>query len=386
MRYTIRFWRELLKFNLLQKDTETQARLGQMHLGHGVVDTPCFMPVGTRASVKTLSQHDLKELGAQIILGNTYHLMLRPGEELVKKAGGLHDFMSWDGNILTDSGGFQVFSLSDIRKVREDGVEFASHIDGRRIFLGPKEAMAIQAALGSDIAMIFDECLSYPSTYEMTCESMERSLKWAALCAKYREPESSQAVFGIVQGGTHKDLREKSTEGLLELDFDGYAIGGLSVGEPSDLLWEYSYFTAGLLPEEKPRYLMGVGTPEDLLRCIEGGVDMFDCVMPTRNGRNGTALTHRGKRVLRNAQYKEDFGPVDPECGCKVCQTYTRSYIRHLFNVNEILGLHLLSYHNVAFYLNVMAKVRESIKKGNFSQFKRDFLVQYTEHSDQEEK
>lgn len=371
-----------MKFELLKKDPETKARLGQMTLSHGKVDTPCFMPVGTRATVKGLSNFDLKEMGAQIILGNTYHLMLRPGEELIQKAGGLHDFMSWDRNILTDSGGFQVFSLSETRKVREDGVEFNSFIDGKRIFLGPKEAMAIQAALGSDIAMIFDECVSHPSSHEYTCESMERSLKWATLCWEHRQPESKQALFGIVQGGVYKDLRQRSAEELLKIPFSGYAIGGLSVGEPPELLWEYSTYTAQFLPEEKPRYLMGVGTPEDLLRCVEGGIDMFDCVIPTRNGRNGSAFTHQGKKALRNAKFREDFGPLDPECSCKVCQTYTLSYIRHLFNVNEMLGLYLLSYHNVFFYLNLMAKVREAIKNGNFTQFKRDFLVKYKQLSD----
>ncbi len=375
-----------MKFTLLKKDTETQARLGKMELAHGVVDTPCFMPVGTRATVKGLSSFDLKEMGAQIILGNTYHLMLRPGEALIEKAGGLHQFMSWDRNVLTDSGGFQVFSLSKTCKVFEEGVEFASYIDGKRIFLGPKEVMRIQAALGSDIAMIFDECVSHPSSYEYTCESMERSLKWATLCWEHRPPEAKQTLFGIVQGGVYKDLRQRSAEELLKIPFAGYAIGGLSVGEPSEMLWEYAAYTAAFLPEEKPRYLMGVGTPEDLLRCVEGGIDLFDCVMPTRNGRNGTALTHQGKKGLRNAKYREDFGPLDPKCACKVCQTYSLSYIRHLFNVKEMLGLYLLSYHNVAFYLNLMAKIRQAIQNGNFSQFKRDFLVEYRQHSDQEEK
>jgi queuine tRNA-ribosyltransferase len=266
--------------------------------------------------VKGLSNFDLKEMGAQIILGNTYHLMLRPGEELIQKAGGLHRFMSWDRNVLTDSGGFQVFSLSETCKVYEEGVEFASYIDGKRIFLGPKEAMRIQAALGSDIAMIFDECVAHPSSYETTCESMERSLKWAARCWEHRPPDEKQAIFGIVQGGVYKDLRQRSAEELLKIPFAGYAIGGLSVGEPSEMLWEYSATTALFLPEEKPRYLMGVGTPEDLLRCVEGGIDLFDCVMPTRNGRNGTALTHQGKKGLRNAKYREDFGPLDTKCPC----------------------------------------------------------------------
>lgn len=373
-----------MKFEIHHQDSETKARVGKLSLAHGGVDTPCFMPVGTRATVKALSPFDLKEMGAQIILANTYHLMLRPGEKVVKNAGGLHPFMSWDGNILTDSGGFQVFSLSAIRKVRDEGVEFASHIDGSRYFLGPREAMQIQKSLGSDIAMIFDECIPYPCEHNYACQAVERSLKWALQCYEARPKESRQALFGIMQGGTFKDLRVRSAEELLKIPFDGYAIGGLSVGEPVELLWELSEYSASLLPKEKPRYLMGVGTPLDLLKSVAAGIDMFDCVIPTRNGRNGTAITHEGKRSLRNAKYIEDWAPLDPECSCKVCQNFSRGYLRHLFNVNEILGLNLLSYHNVAFYIRFMGKIRQAIADGNFKQFSRDFSVKYQQLSEEE--
>jgi len=373
-----------MKFEILQTDKETKARLGKLMLAHGPVDTPCFMPVGTRATVKMLTPFDLKEMGAQIILGNTYHLMLRPGDKVIEKAGGLHRFMSWDRNILTDSGGYQIFSLSAIRKVHDEGVEFASHIDGSRYFLGPQEAMAIQSSLGSDIAMIFDECIPYPSDYKYTCQSVERSLKWANHCYQARSKNKDQALFGIVQGGTYKDLRVQSAEELKKIPFEGYAIGGLSVGEPSEVLWELSDFTAQLLPKEKPRYLMGVGTPIDLLKSVSVGIDLFDCVIPTRNGRNGTALTHQGKRGIRNAKYIEDFGPLDPECSCKVCRNFSRSYLRHLFNVNELLGLYLLSYHNVFFYINLMKEIREAIHLGNFEKFKIGFIEKYQESSVEE--
>lgn len=373
-----------IDFQISSKDNETKARAGKFNLPHGVVETPCFMPVGTRATVKTLSPFDLKEMGAQIILSNTYHLMLRPGEEVIEKAGGLHSFMNWDGNILTDSGGYQVFSLSETRKIHEGGVEFASHIDGSRHFLGPEEAMRIQRVLGSDIAMIFDECVPYPSDYNYTCQAMERSLKWANSCWQVREQDKPQAVFGIVQGGTYKDLRIRSAKELLEIPFEGYAIGGLSVGEPPELLWEYAGFTADLLPETKPRYLMGVGTPVDLLKCVGYGIDLFDCVIPTRLGRNGSALTHRGKRVIRNAKYVEDFGPLDPDCDCKVCRNFTRSYLRHLVHVNEILGLQLLSYHNVYFYLSLMRRAREEIQKGTYRGFSQKFIETYLEQTEED--
>lgn len=371
-----------MKFEVLRADAATQARVGKMMLPHGTVDTPCFMPVGTRATVKALSPFDLKEMGAQIILGNTYHLMLRPGMDVIQKAGGLHKFMNWDLPILTDSGGFQVFSLSSFRKIREEGVEFASHIDGSRHFLGPRESMQIQTTLGSDIVMIFDECAPYPCDSDYACNSMERSLKWARICWQARPP-GKQALFGIVQGSTFPELRHRSVEGLLEIPFDGYAIGGLSVGEPIPMMWDLVRSTAPLLPKEKPRYLMGVGTPLDLLECVAAGIDLFDCVIPTRNGRNGTALTHRGKCVIRNSQYKEDFGPLDPECDCKVCRQFSRSYLRHLFSVDEILGLQLLSYHNVYFYLSLMRGMREAIAQNRFQSFKKTFAQNYSQLSEE---
>lgn len=374
-----------MKFEVLSTDSQSKARAGKLTLAHGVVETPCFMPVGTRGTVKALSPFDLKEMGAQMILSNTYHLMLRPGVEVIRKAGGLHPFMSWDRPILTDSGGFQVFSLALLRKVREEGVEFASHIDGSRQFLGPKEAMEIQVALGSDIAMIFDECVPYPCDYDYACNAIERSLKWALQCWQARGAETNQALFGIVQGSTHRDLRTRSAEGLLEIPFDGYALGGLSVGEPIPLMWEMVGFTAPLLPKEKPRYLMGVGTPLDLLECVAAGIDLFDCVMPTRNGRNGTALTHAGKCLIRNSRHKEDFGPLDPECDCKICRNFSRSYLRHLFSVDEILGLQLLSYHNVYFYLELMRKMRQAIAEGRFAQFKKSFAENYRQTIKEEE-
>lgn len=366
-----------MKFEIVHEDRTCPARVGKLTLAHGTVETPCFIPVGTRGTVKTLSPFDLKEMGAQMILSNTYHLMLRPGVEVIRKAGGLHRFMSWDLPILTDSGGFQVFSLAANCKISDEGVAFASHIDGSRAFLGPKEAMEIQAALHSDIAMIFDECAPYPCDYNYACKSVERSIKWARQCWQVRPSERDQAIFGIVQGSTYRELRQRCADALLEIPFDGYAIGGLSVGEPAALMWELVRFTAPFLPKEKPRYLMGVGTPLDLLECVEAGVDLFDCVIPTRCGRNGTALTNRGKCVIRNSQYKEDFGPLDPECGCKVCRNFSRGYLRHLFSVDEILGLQLLSYHNVYFYLDLMRQIREAIAENRFRDFKKKFADKY---------
>jgi len=365
-----------MSFKIIAKDGSSKARAAVLSTAHGEVETPIFMPVGTQATVKTLSSEDLKTIGSQIILGNTYHLNLRPGIEIIKKAGGLHRFMNWDKPILTDSGGFQVFSLATLRRVNDEGVEFQSHIDGSRFFLGPKEAMEIQGILGSDIAMTFDECIPYPCEKGYAENSIETTIRWEKKCKELLSSEK-QLLFGITQGGVFQELRKKCTEALIEIDFDGYAIGGLSVGEPEILMYEVVNYSTDWLPEDKPRYLMGCGTPENLLNCIELGVDMFDCVMPTRNGRNGTAFTTFGKLVVRNSCYKEDFTPLDPLCRCSVCQNYSRAYIRHLFNVQEILAYRLVSYHNVHFYLKLMEGVRSAIKCGNFLSFKGEFLDNY---------
>lgn len=368
----------MIKFTLIQKDSATKARAGLLKTAHGVIETPCFMPVGTQATVKTLSPEELRGAGAKAILCNTYHLMLRPGAELIAKAGGLHNFMKWDGAILTDSGGFQVFSLSDLRKVSREGVEFKSHIDGTKYFLTPQEAIRIQGLLGSDIALCLDECLSYPASYDSACNSIQLTLEWAEICKTTHQTFSQkQALFAIVQGSVFKDLRIRCTEGLVSIGFDGYALGGLSVGEPDLLMYEVLDETVDSLPHTKPRYLMGSGTPENLLECVGRGVDLFDCVLPTRNARNGTVFTKDGKWSITNSRFKEDFSPLDDACGCYTCQIFSRSYLRHLFNVGEILGLRLASIHNVYFYTHLMQKAREAIVQGNFSDFKKHFLEKF---------
>ena len=342
-----------------------QARLGRLTLSHGEVETPVFMPVGTQATVKTLTPEELYEIGIGIILANTYHLYLRPGEELVAKAGGLHSFMNWKRNILTDSGGFQVFSLSKLRKISDEGVEFQSHIDGSRHFLSPEKVMDIEQKLGADIAMCFDECAPYPCSYEEAELAVERTTLWAKRCREVHRHQE-QALFGIVQGNIFPDLRARSAEELVKLDFPGYAVGGLSVGEPKENMYEILEFLHPLLPADKPRYLMGVGEPEDLIEGVKRGIDMFDCVVPTRLARHGTAYTYSGKITVRNAAFKEDFLPIDTRCDCYVCRNYSRAYLRHLIKAEEILAHRLLSYHNVYFLVNLMARIRNAIREGEF--------------------
>ena len=364
-------------YELLHKDKTTGARRGIVHTPHGDIQTPVFMPVGTQATVKSLAPEELKEIGAQIILSNTYHLYLRPGHELVKEAGGLHKFMNWDKPILTDCGGFQVFSLSDLRTISEDGVEFRSHLDGSKHFFSPEKVMKIEEALGADIIMSFDECVKYPETYEYTKNSMERTTRWAKRCKAAHKNTEKQALFGIIQGGFYEDLREKSAKDLIELDFPGYAIGGISVGEPKEEFLKMLYFTAPLMPENKPRYLMGVGTPDYLIEAAIAGIDMCDCVLPTRIARNGTAMTWNGKVVVRNATYERDWGPIDKECDCYACKNYTRAYIRHLIKANEILGVRLLSIHNIYFLTKLMERVRIEIEHDNLENFKNEFYKKY---------
>ena len=336
-----------MEFNLLHKNND--ARYGIIKSKYGEFETPMFMPVGTRATVKTLSPEELYDCNTGIVLANTYHLWLKPGEDIVHKAGGLHKFMNYDGPILTDSGGFQVFSLGDLRTISEEGVEFKSHLDGSRHFFSPESVMKTEEDLGADIIMAFDECCPYPSTYEYTKQSMERTTRWAKRCKEAHKDVEKQALFGIIQGGFYEDLREKSAKDLIELDFPGYAIGGISVGEPKEEYLKMLYYTAPLMPENKPRYLMGVGSPDYLIEAALAGIDMCDCVLPTRIARNGTAMTWNGKVVVRNATYERDFTPLDPECDCYTCKNYTRAYIRHLVKANEILAVRLLSIHNLRF-------------------------------------
>lgn len=356
-----------MKFTILQQDSGSKARTGVVETEHGVFETPVFMPVGTRASVKTLTQQQLLEIDAKIILGNTYHLMLRPGMQIIEKAGGLHPFMRWERNILTDSGGFQVFSLSELNKITEEGVYFQSHIDGSKHFLGPRESMAIQKTLGSDIVMAFDECIPYPCPRPKVEESLVRTHAWAKQCRDYAL-QNHQNLFGIVQGGMYADLREQSAKALLPLDFDGYAIGGLSVGEPSGEMYGILDGLETLLPENKPRYLMGVGTPRNLIEAVMRGIDMFDCVMPTRNARNGTAFTWEGKIPIKAGRYAEDFSPLDSELDAYASQC-SKAYVRHLLNVDEISGLTLMTLQNLAFYLDFMRKIRQAIHQGSLQDF-----------------
>lgn len=365
-----------VKYELIKECKQTKARVGKLHTPHGVIDTPVFMPVGTQATVKTMTTEEVAGLGAQIVLSNTYHLYLRPGHQLVKEAGGLHKFMNWDGAILTDSGGFQVFSLGPLRKITEEGVTFKSHLDGSSHFLSPEIATQIQMDLGSDIAMAFDECPPYPCTREYAKDSLERTTRWAKRCLAVHDKED-QALFGIVQGGMYRDLRELSAKQLLELDFPGYAIGGLSVGEPKDSMYEVLDYTVPLLPTDKARYLMGVGSPDCLIEGVIRGIDMFDCVLPTRIARNGTAMTSQGKVVIKNAGYTRDFGPLDPECSCYTCQNYSRAYLRHLFKAEEVLGLRLMTIHNLSFLINLMTNVRQAIMDDRLLDFRKEFFDKY---------
>ena len=361
-------------------NTDGRARLGKITTPHGEIETPVFMPVGTQATVKTMTPEELKEIGSQIILGNTYHLHLRPGDELIAKAGGLHKFMNWDRPILTDSGGFQVFSLGNLRSITEEGVNFASHINGAKLFISPEKAIEIQNNLGSDIMMVFDECPPHPAEKEYIKQSLHRTSRWAKRCIDANKNKDRQGLFGIVQGGVFEDLRDLSLKELLEYknDFSGFAIGGLSVGEPKEDMYRILKYTTPKLPEDKPRYLMGVGEPLDILEAVSEGIDMMDCVLPTRIGRHGTVFTRKGKLVVKNAKYKEDFTPMDEECDCYVCRNYTRGYIRHLFKANEILGMRLATYHNLYFLQKMMEEVREAIKENRFDDYKKDFIEKYS--------
>lgn len=366
------FSKGVFSFKLLAKDK--RARRGEITTGTGkVINTPAFMPVGTQGTVKTLSPEDLKAAGAEIILSNTYHLYLRPGHKLIETLGGLHTFMNWPGPILTDSGGFQVFSLKGLTKITEEGVRFQSHLDGSTHLFTPELATEIQEALGSDIMMCFDEISPYPATEEHLKQAMERTTRWEERCKNART-KPRLALFGITQGGTDQKLREESARQIVQVGFDGYAIGGLSVGESASLMLEMTDVTTSCLPEDKPRYLMGVGTPQDIVQAVAHGVDMFDCVMPTRNARNGTLFTSRGKLNIRNAAYKEDPRPLDPECACEACRNYSRAYLRHLFQSNEMLGLRLNSLHNITFYQSMMRNIREAIARGCYTEFMEKFL------------
>jgi queuine tRNA-ribosyltransferase len=381
---------ERFSFNKLASDSMSGARAGRVNTAHGSFDTPAFMPVGTQGTVKALTQEMLESAGASVILGNTYHLFLRPGHQTINRLGGLHGFISWDHAILTDSGGFQVFSLGPLRRMSEEGVEFQSHIDGSRQFLTPEKSMEIQAALGSDIVMVFDECTPYPATRAEALGSLEMTERWARRSKEYlvklhTDPKArleaaisivnpEQALFGIIQGSTYTDLRERSLAGLVETGFDGYAIGGLSVGEEKGAMFEVVSHIAPRMPDDCPRYLMGVGTPEDMIEAVSCGVDMFDCVMPTRNARNGQLFTSRGRINIKNTRYRDDARPADEACECGVCARYTRAYLRHLYASGEILWSVLSSYHNISFYLDTMARIRQSIKLGTFNEFHKTYL------------
>lgn len=366
-----------IRYELIKECKQSGARLGRLHTPRGIINTPIFMPVGTAATVKAMTPEELKEINAEIILSNTYHLYLRPGHELIKKAGGLHKFMNWDKPILTDSGGFQVFSLGDLRKISEEGVEFRSHIDGSKHFLSPEKATEIQNALGSDIMMAFDECAPYPAEYDYVKKSMERTTRWAKRCKDAHQNPESQALFGIIQGGMYKDLREQSVKELVALDFPGYSVGGLSVGEPKELMNEVLDYTVPLLPADKPRYLMGVGSPDALIDGVIRGIDMFDCVLPTRIARNGTCMTSEGQVVIKNAKYTEDFSPLDSNCTCYTCQNYSRAYLRHLYKGKEILSARLLTIHNLHFLINLMKDVRQAIMEDRLLDFQDEFMTKY---------
>lgn len=366
-----------IRYELIKTCKQTGARLGRVHTPHGSFDTPLFMPVGTLATVKTMSPEDLKEMGANIILSNTYHLWLRPGEDIIEEAGGLHKFMNWDRPILTDSGGFQVFSLSDLRDIEEEGVHFRNHISGEKLFLSPEKATQIQNALGADIMMAFDECPPYPAEHKYMKDSVERTSRWAERCLEAHKRPHDQGLFGIVQGGEFEDLRKQSVRDLTSLDFPGYAIGGLSVGEPKEVMNKVLEYTTPLLPSGKPRYLMGVGSPGSLIDGAIRGIDMFDCVLPTRIARNGTCMTSTGRLVVRNAKFARDFSPIDENCDCYTCRNYTRAYIRHLIKANETFGMRLTTYHNLYFLVKLMEQVREAIKADRLGDFREEFFENY---------
>ncbi|MEP7014059.1 MAG: tRNA guanosine(34) transglycosylase Tgt [Verrucomicrobiota bacterium] len=380
-------------FELLARDGQSKARRGRLTTGHGSIETPAFMPVGTQGTVKGVTPRELHELKAQIILGNTYHLFVRPGLEVIKHFGGLHRFMNWDGPILTDSGGYQIFSLAKLRKITEEGVHFQNHVDGAAAFISPEIAMEIQATLGSDIAMVLDECPPYPCERDYAARSAEMTARWAARCKRAVvasvSPEdskiaagttattSSQFLFGIVQGATFDDLRKESAQAIVDVDFDGYAVGGVSVGEPQEEMMRAVESSAPFLPEDKPRYAMGLGTPPQLLEMIARGIDMFDCVLPTRLARNGTAFTATGTLNLKNAEFARDKDPIEENCACYSCREFARGYIRHLIKAEEILGLRLITLHNLHFYLDLMRKARELIENGGFDEFRKRFVSNY---------
>ena len=367
----------VIKYKLLKKDSRSMARLGTVETPHSTFETPCFMPVGTQATVKTMSKEEIEATGAGIILSNTYHLWCQPGHKLIEEAGGLHKFMNWDRSILTDSGGFQVFSLAKLRDITEEGVTFKHHKSGKKMFLSPEIAMEIQNSLGSDIMMSFDECPPYPATYEYMKNSVERTLRWAQRGLDAHKRKDEQGLFGIVQGGIYKDLREHCAIELSKMPFDGYSIGGLSVGEPKELQNQVLEYTTPLLPEDKPRYLMGVGSPGAILDGVERGVDMFDCVLPTRIARHSCAMTSHGRMILKNKEFEKDFAPLDPECDCYTCKNYTRAYLRHLVKADEILGARLISIHNIHFLQNLMRNIRQAIKEDRFLEFKEEFYEKY---------
>ena len=369
-----------MSYRLLKRDRETKARYGMLSTAHGDIEMPTFMPVGTQATVKTLSNRDLVDAGIEIILSNAYHLYLRPGEEVLKRAGGLHKFCGWRRPILTDSGGFQVFSLATLMKVTKEGVRFSSHLDGSKHFLAPEDVIRLQASFGSDIMMPLDECVHYPCSEDKARDSLGLTTEWARRSKEahrlYAE-NSNQLLFGIIQGSSYLNLRREASERLIDIGFDGYAVGGVSVGEPEDLIYEIVNYTTDYMPEDKPRYLMGVGMPLDIIEAVSMGIDMFDCVVPTRNGRSGTAFNLKGKLPLRNNAYISDFSPIDGECGCYTCRNYTRAYIRHLYNTDEILGLRLVSLHNIHFYATLMNNIRKAIKEDKFAEFKKRFIKEY---------
>ena len=366
-----------VRFELIKECKNTGARLGKLHTPHGIIDTPAFMPVGTQATVKAMSPDELKDIGAQIILSNTYHLYIRPGHKLVEKAGGLHGFMNWDRPILTDSGGFQVFSLNELRKITEEGVEFKSHLDGSKHFFSPEFVMEIEQSLGADIIMAFDECTPYPCDKDYAQKSMERTIRWLKRCICAHNNYENQALFGIVQGSVFRDLRIESAKMTVDLDLPGYAIGGLSVGEPKDVMNEVLEYTIPYLPGHKPRYLMGVGSPDSLIDGSISGIDMFDCVLPTRIARNGTVMTSIGKLVVRNAEYADDLRPMDDSCDCYACRNFSRAYIRHLIKAGEILGARLTTIHNLRFLQNLMKDIRNAIADDNLLGFKNEFFKKF---------
>lgn len=366
-------------FQLTIHTTDGRARRGTLQMRAGTIETPTFMPVGTQGSVKSMTPEEVRATGAQIILNNSYHLYLRPGVDLIERLGGLHAFQAWDGGILTDSGGYQIFSLSSLHKVDEQGLTFKSHIDGSAHFMSPEKAVETQQRLGADIFMSFDQPIPWGATREETMDATYRTHRWAARGKAAWRQETGQTLFGIVQGGFEADLRRESAETLVAEDFPGYSIGGLSVGEPKEMMWAMLDLTTPLLPTQKPRYLMGVGTPADLVRGVRLGVDMFDCVLPTRLGRNGTYFTRLGRVNLRNAQYESDVGPLDPDCGCMICRTFSRAYVRHLLKAGEILAVRALSYHNLAFYQQLMATIRAQIEVGTFTTWAEEFLGDYRE-------